>query len=101
MIGVRHDPATLYSWTRTFARALDNSVLLTWEGDGHTAYGRAGSCIQGPVDKYLLTGEVPKDGLDCPAERPQGQNAQKQGVSDRKASVKDEVFAGKPRPFVR
>ena len=100
VIGVRHDPATLYSWTRTFAGALDNSVLLTWEGDGHTAYGRAGSCIQGPVDKYLLTGEVPKDGLVCPVEQKQGQNA-RQGVSDRKASVKDEVFAGKPRPFVR
>ena len=100
VIGVRHDPATLYSWTRTFAGALDNSVLLTWEGDGHTAYGRAGSCIQGPVDKYLLTGEVPKDGLVCPVEQKQGQNA-RQGVSDRKASVKDGVFAGKPRPFVR
>ena len=73
VIGVRHDPATLYSWTQTFAGALDNSVLLTWEGEGHVAYARAGSCIKAPVDNYLLTGEVPKDGLICPVEKPQGQ----------------------------
>ena len=83
-------------------------MLLTWEGEGHTAYATAGSCIQSPVDKYLLTGEVPKDGLVCPAEQKQGQGAQKQGqeaqkesVSDRKVSVKDGVLAGKSRPFVR
>ena len=108
VIGTRHDPATPYHWAQALHKTLENSVLLTWEGDGHLAYRRAGSCIQSPVDKYLLTGEVPKDGLVCPVEKPQGQNAQKQGkeaqkqgVSDRKASVKDEVFVGKPRPFVR
>ena len=101
VIGTRHDPATPYHWAQALHKSLSNSVLLTWEGDGHTAYGRGSSCIGSAVDKYLLTGEVPKDGLDCPTERPQGQNAQKQGAPDRKASVKDEVFAGKPRPFVR
>ena len=101
VIGTKYDPATPYSWAQALHKSLSNSVLLTWEGDGHTAYTRAGSCIQSPVDKYLLTGEVPKDGLDCPAERPQGQLPQKQGAPDRKASVKDEVFVGKPRPFVR
>ena len=83
VIGVRHDPATLYSWTQTFAGALDNSVLLTWEGEGHVAYTRAGSCIKAPVDKYLLTGEVPKDGLVCPVERKQ--EAQKQGGAAKTA----------------
>ena len=73
VIGTKHDPATPYSWAQALHKSLSNSVLLTWEGDGHTAYGRAGSCIQGPVDKYLLTGEVPKDGLVCPVEKPQGQ----------------------------
>ena len=101
VIGTRHDPATPYHWAQALHKTLENSVLLTWEGEGHAAYATAGSCIQSPVDKYLLTGEVPKDGLVCPAEQKQGQNAQQQGVSDRKASVKEEVFAGKPRPFVR
>ena len=73
VIGVRHDPATPYSWTQTVAGALDNAVLLTWEGDGHVAYGRAGSCIDSPVDEYLLTGKVPENGLVCPVEKPQGQ----------------------------
>ena len=101
VIGTRHDPATPYHWAQALHKSLSNSVLLTREGDGHTAYGRGSPCIDSAVDKYLLTGEVPKDGLDCPTERPQGQNAQKQGAPDRKASVKDEVFAGKSRPFVR
>ena len=108
VIGTRHDPATPYHWAQALHKTLENSVLLTWEGEGHAAYATAGSCIQSPVDKYLLTGEVPKDGLVCPVEKPQGQNAQKQGkeaqkegVSDRKVSVKDEVFVGKPRSFVR
>ena len=101
VIGTKYDPATPYSWAPALHKSLSNSVLLTWEGDGHTAYGRGSSCIGSAVDKYLLTGEVPKDGLDCPTERPQGQLPQKQGAPDRKASVKDEVFVGKPRPFVR
>ena len=101
VIGTKYDPATPYHWAQALHKSLSNSVLLTWEGEGHAAYATAGSCIQSPVDKYLLTGEVPKDGLDCPAEQKQGQNAQQRGLSDRKSSVKDEVFAGKPRPFVR
>ena len=91
VIGTRHDPATPYHWAQALHKTLENSVLLTWEGDGHLAYPRAGSCIQSPVDKYLLTGEVPKDGLVCPVEQKQGQEAQKQGDLDRKASVKDKL----------
>ena len=108
VIGTKYDSATPYHWAQALHKTLENSVLLTWEGEGHTAYATAGSCIQSPVDKYLLTGEVPKDGLVCPVEKPQGQEAQKQGqeaqkegVSDRKVSVKDGVLAGKSRPFVR
>jgi len=101
VIGTRHDPATPYHWAQALHKTLENSVLLTWEGDGHLAYPRAGSCIKAPVDKYLLTGEVPKDGLVCPVEQKQGKEAQKQGDLDRKASVKDEVFVGKSRLFVR
>ena len=91
VIGTRHDPATPYHWAQALHKTLENSVLLTWEGDGHLAYPRAGSCIQSPVDKYLLTGEVPKGGLVCPVEQKQGQEAQKQGDLDRKASVKDKL----------
>ena len=91
VIGTKYDPATPHHWAQALHKSLSNSVLLTWEGDGHLAYPRAGSCIQSPVDKYLLTGEVPKDGLVCPVEQKQGQEAQKQGDLDRKASVKDKL----------
>ena len=91
VIGTKYDPATPYHWAQALHKTLENSVLLTWEGDGHLAYPRAGSCIQSPVDKYLLTGEVPKDGLVCRVEEKQGQEAQKQGDLDRKASVKDKL----------
>ena len=102
VIGTRHDPATPYHWAQALHKSLSNSVLLTWEGDGHLAYSRAGSCIQSPVDKYLLTGEVPKDGLVCPVEQKQGQEAQKQGDLDRKASVKDKLSPeSQPHPVIR
>ena len=102
VIGTRHDPATPYHWAQALHKSLSNSVLLTWEGDGHLAYSRAGSCIQSPVDKYLLTGEVPKDGLVCPVEQKQGQEAQKQGDLDRKASVKDKLSPeSQPPPVIR
>ena len=102
VIGTRHDPATPYHWAQALHKSLSNSVLLTWEGDGHLAYSRAGSCIESPVDKYLLTGEVPKDGLVCPVEQKQGQEAQKQGDLDRKASVKDKLSPeSQPPPVIR
>ena len=88
VIGTKHDPATPYSWAQNMHKTLENSVLLTWEGDGHLAYRRAGSCIDTSVDKYLLTGEAPKDGLVCPAEQKQGQNAQQQGDPSMDSAVK-------------
>ena len=88
VIGTRHDPATPYSWAQNMRKTLDNSVLLTREGDGHAAYGGGSSCIDTSVDKYLLTGEVPKDGLVCPAEQKQGQGAQQQGDRSMDSAVK-------------
>ena len=40
-------------------------MLLTFEGNGHTAYGRSGGCIEEAVDAYLLEGTTPQDGLTC------------------------------------
>ncbi len=89
VIGTKYDPATPYHWAQALHKTLENSVLLTWEGDGHTAYGRGSSCIGSAVDKYLLTGEVPKDGLVCPGEKPQGQEAQKQGKETQKEGFRE------------
>lgn len=68
VIGTTGDPATPYQWAQEFAKKLDSGVLLTWEGEGHTAYLRADGCIIDPVDEYLLTGKVPENGLTCPGE---------------------------------
>jgi pimeloyl-ACP methyl ester carboxylesterase len=66
VIGTRGDPATPYANTPAMAKALGNGVVLTWEGDGHTAFGNT-SCIDGAVSRYLVDLEVPKDGTTCPA----------------------------------
>ena len=65
VIGTTGDPATPYPWATALAEQLDSGRLLTWEGNGHTAYGRAGDCVTDAVDRYLLTGELPQEGLTC------------------------------------
>ncbi|MFX0538489.1 alpha/beta hydrolase [Ornithinimicrobium sp. Y1847] len=65
VIGTTRDPATPYEWAQALAKELDSGVLVTYEGDGHTAYGRSNDCIKDAVDAYLLEGTVPEDGLTC------------------------------------
>ena len=65
VIGTKYDPATPYSWAEALSSSLDNGVLVGWEGEGHTAYGRTSSCIRKAVDGYLLDGTVPQNGLYC------------------------------------
>lgn len=65
VIGTTGDPATPYQWSVALAEQLDSGVLLTYEGEGHGAYGRSNSCIVDAVDGYLLRGEVPADGTRC------------------------------------
>ncbi|KZM36218.1 alpha/beta hydrolase [Oerskovia enterophila] len=65
VIGTTNDPATPYVWAEGLAKALDSGVLLTWEGEGHTAYGRSNACLEDAVDAYLVDGKVPEDGKVC------------------------------------
>ncbi|MGO0576503.1 alpha/beta hydrolase [Ornithinimicrobium panacihumi] len=65
VIGTTRDPATPYEWAESLAETLDSGVLVTYDGDGHTAYGRSNDCVDGAVDAYLLEGTVPEDGLTC------------------------------------
>ncbi len=65
VIGTTNDPATPYVWAEGLAETLDSGVLLTWEGEGHTAYGRSNDCVADVVDAYLVDGTVPEDGLRC------------------------------------
>ncbi|WP_020141295.1 alpha/beta hydrolase [Streptomyces sp. 351MFTsu5.1] len=65
VVGTTRDPATPYRWARALAAQLASARLLTYEGDGHTAYGRGSTCIDSAIDTYLLRGTPPADGKRC------------------------------------
>jgi pimeloyl-ACP methyl ester carboxylesterase len=65
VIGTKGDPATVYANSAKMAAALgNNSVELTWEGAGHTAFTES-TCIADAATAYLVSLTVPK-ALDCP-----------------------------------
>ncbi|MBQ0985390.1 alpha/beta fold hydrolase [Streptomyces sp. F63] len=65
VIGTTRDPATPYVWSRGLAGQLSSGTLLTYDGDGHTAYGRGSACVDQAVNTYLLRGKAPADGTKC------------------------------------
>jgi len=65
VIGTTGDPATPYEWAVRLNDQLDSSSLITYEGDGHTAYTRSNACVDDAVDAYYLEGTLPKDCLRC------------------------------------
>ncbi|QSB16181.1 alpha/beta fold hydrolase [Natronosporangium hydrolyticum] len=67
VIGTLGDPATPYEATAGLAELLGVGVVLTYEGEGHTAYPEV-SCIADAVDAYLIDLTVPEEGTRCPAE---------------------------------
>jgi len=64
VVGTTGDPATPYPWAVALAKELDSGVLITHQGEGHTAF-QASSCVQRSVDLYLVNLTVPKKGLTC------------------------------------
>ena len=64
VVGTTGDPATPYAWSEALVEQLESSVLITREGEGHTAY-LGSRCIQDAVDAYLLDLTLPDDGLTC------------------------------------
>ncbi|ANF32797.1 peptidase [Leifsonia xyli] len=65
VVGTTNDPATPYVWAKNLASELQNGHLLTYKGEGHTAYNKSNSCVNGAVDDYLVHGTVPADGTTC------------------------------------
>jgi hypothetical protein len=65
VVGTTGDPATPYENTADLAGMLGVGHVLTWEGEGHTAYPNT-PCITSAVDRYLLDLTVPQEGLRCP-----------------------------------
>ncbi|MEV7860832.1 alpha/beta hydrolase [Streptomyces hirsutus] len=65
VVGTTRDPATPYRWAQALADQLASARLLTYEGDGHTAYGRGSDCIDSAINTYLVDGTPPADGKRC------------------------------------
>lgn len=61
VLGTTRDPATPYEWSVRLNDQLAESRLISWDGDGHTAYMRSNKCVDGAVDDYLLEGKVPSE----------------------------------------
>ncbi|MEU9920400.1 alpha/beta hydrolase [Streptomyces griseoluteus] len=65
VVGTTRDPATPYRWAQSLSRQLSSAHLLTYQGDGHTAYGRGSTCIDSAINTYLLHGTPPAPGKRC------------------------------------
>ncbi|MEO6411343.1 MAG: alpha/beta hydrolase [Pedococcus sp.] len=65
VIGTTRDPATPYEWAVRERDQLANARLLTFDGDGHTAYTRSNKCIDSAVNDYYTSGKVPPDNTKC------------------------------------
>jgi len=60
VVGTTGDPATPFEQAVSLAHdVLANGFLITYNGEGHTAYGRSNSCVNDAVDNFLLTGKLP------------------------------------------
>jgi pimeloyl-ACP methyl ester carboxylesterase len=66
VVGNAGDPVTPLPGAVNLAESLESGVLLTWQGQGHTAYPK-NACVNAVVDTYLIDLTVPLDGLTCPA----------------------------------
>lgn len=65
VLGTTRDPATPYEEAVAMAKELESGVLVSRDGDGHTAYNKGNACIDDAVHDYLIDGKVPADGLKC------------------------------------
>jgi pimeloyl-ACP methyl ester carboxylesterase len=64
VIGTTGDPATPYEYAKSMANELSTAVLVTFDGEGHLAYGQ-NDCVKALVDGYLVRNQIPRDGTRC------------------------------------
>jgi len=65
VVGTTNDPATPYVWAKSLAKQLDSAHLVTYTGEGHTAYNKSNECVNDAVDNYLVKGTVPASDPLC------------------------------------
>ena len=64
VIGTTGDPATPYQQSVRLAKLLSGATLLTFQGEGHTAYG-SDDCVNNYVEEYLLGRNLTTSELRC------------------------------------
>lgn len=64
VVGNTNDPATPYAGAVAVSKQISGSVLLTRNGNGHTAYGTS-ACATQATDAYLIELTVPAAGTVC------------------------------------
>jgi hypothetical protein len=65
VVSTTGDPATPYEWGVALSEQLESAQLITFNGEGHTAYGQGNACIIDTVDAYFLEGTVPESDPNC------------------------------------
>lgn len=65
VIGTTGDPATPYEWAVNLADRLESGQLITFNGEGHTAYNKSNSCVNNAVDDFFINGTLPAPDLQC------------------------------------
>ncbi|WP_437752348.1 alpha/beta hydrolase [Sorangium sp. So ce1389] len=66
VIGSRYNPYAPYEGVVAVAHQIEQSALLTHDGDGHIAF-TASPCVVDHVQRYLLSATPPPPGAECPA----------------------------------
>lgn len=69
VIGTTHDPDTPYQDAVALSHTFDNADLLTFDAEGHTAFGRS-ACVTDATASYLADLTLPKPGTVCSDEAP-------------------------------
>ncbi|KIP92190.1 MULTISPECIES: alpha/beta hydrolase [unclassified Microbacterium] len=65
VVGTTNDPATPYEWSESLAEQLDEGVLITRVGEGHTGYNKGNTCVDSAVEAFLLDDVVPESDVRC------------------------------------
>jgi hypothetical protein len=64
VVGTTGDPATPYEQAVSLAALLSGASLLTYVGEGHTAYG-SNDCVNQYVEEYLAGANLTSSELRC------------------------------------
>jgi pimeloyl-ACP methyl ester carboxylesterase len=65
VVSTTGDPATPYEWGVALSEQLESAHLVTYNGEGHTAYTGGDDCVTAVVDDYFLKGIVPERDPNC------------------------------------